>query len=457
MNSEKALAKFVADTRLEQVPAAAQEVARRIFLTTLGTAIAGSEEDGVREALAVYRSPPGTHGATVLVHGDVLPAASATCINGVMCRALDYCDAMAPGLHVGSSLVPAALATAEAVGGVSGRDFLIALVVGAEVAARMNLTEAGYAGLDPTGIAAVFGAAAASSRLLRLSADETLHALALAFNRTAGSFQSNIDGSLAVRMIQGWVAADGLNCARLAQAGLTGPKRFISGIYGYGALYARSPDFEEEVGFELGSTYRLMNTMFKKYPSCGLSQGVTELALRMVAAGLEPGDVQSATVILPPYAHRLVGHEFVIGDNPRVNGQFSAQYCVANALVRKSSMLEHFRPEMVRDPAVAELVKRIAVIAEPALDARGHTAVDLVVTCQDGRVLRDALDIAPGFPGQSLSDEEHANRFRACLTYAGRDSASGDKLLSATYDLVKLPDIRVIIPMVSAKSISART
>lgn len=452
MTAEMELAQFVVDTQFEQIPVAAQEVALRILQTTLGTAIAGSGEDGVREALAVYRSPPGTHSATVLVHGDVLPAASAACINGVMCRALDYCDAMAPGLHIGSSLVPAALATAEAVGGVSGRDFLVALVVGAEVAARMNLTEAGYAGLDPTGIAAVFGATAASARLLRLDTHQTLHALALAFNRAAGSFQSNIDGSLAVRMIQGWVAADGLNCARLAQAGLTGPHRFISGVYGFGALYAHSQSFEEEVRLELGKIYRLMQTMFKKYPSCGLSQGVTELALRMVAAGLDPADVQSATVTLPPYAHRLVGHEFVIGGNPRVNAQFSAQYCVANALTRKSSMLDHFKPESVCDTDIAELVKRIEVVADPVLDARGHTAVDLVIKCRDGRVLRESLDTAPGFPGQSLSDDEHTNRFRACLIYAGRDPVSGDKLLAAIRDLVNLPDIRAIIPLVSAGS-----
>ena len=39
---------------------------------------------------------------------------------------------------------------------------------------------------------------------------------------------------------------------------------------------------------------------------------------------------------LPPYAHKLVGHPFRIGSNPRVDAQFSAGYCVANALVRRA-------------------------------------------------------------------------------------------------------------------------
>ncbi len=66
---------------------------------------------------------------------------------------------MAPGIHIGSSLVPAALAAAEL----------------------------------------------AAARILKLSPARTRHALALAFNRCGGSFQSNIDGSLAVRAIPGWV------------------------------------------------------------------------------------------------------------------------------------------------------------------------------------------------------------------------------------------------------------
>ena len=64
------------------------------------------------------------------------------------------------------------------------------------------------------------------------------------------------------------------------------------------------------------------------------------------------------------------------------------------------------------------LIERIEVIADPALDARGHTAVDL-----DGHHHRRpraarALDIAPGFPGAELSDAQHRARFDDCVAYA---------------------------------------
>ena len=61
-----------------------------------------------------------------------------------------------------------------------------------------------------------------------------LHALALAFNKSGGSFQCNIDGTLAVRVIQGFVSQNGIICAQLAKRGITGPENFIEGIYKLG-------------------------------------------------------------------------------------------------------------------------------------------------------------------------------------------------------------------------------
>lgn len=445
---EQELARFVAATRAEDIPPQVFRVVQRILMTVVGTAVAGASEDGVCEVFTVYGAPVQGPSARVLVHGTrVAPAAAAT-VNGVMARALDFCDAMAPGLHIGSSLVPAALAAAEMAGGCDGREFMAALCVGAELAARMNLTEQGYAGLDPTGVAGVFGATAAAARVLRLDPVQTQHALALAFNRCGGSFQSNVDGSLAVRMIQGWVAGDGVTCALLARAGLTGPANFIHGVYGYARLYARDPGFELGLTHGLGVEYRVQRTMFKKYPSCGMTQGATELALRLQACrGIDPAHIDHVEVRVPAYALRLVGHPFVLGDNPRVNAQFSLQYCVANVLLRQSSTLEHFRPEHVGDPLVRALAGRVRVVHAPGLDAREHTSVALSVQMEGGTRWSDALDIAPGFPGQDLSDEEHAQRFQACMAYAGRTDKTARRLQDWLNAIEVCADVRELVDL----------
>lgn len=55
------------------------------------------------------------------------------------------------------------------------------------------------------------------------------------------------------------------------------------------------------------------------------------------------------------------------------------------------------------DAALQPLTARIAALADPALHARGHSAVHLGITTTDGRCLRDGLDTAPGFAGAALT------------------------------------------------------
>ena len=254
---EHTLAEFVAGLRLPSVPAETQRVVRRVVMAVAGTGFAGAAEDGVLALRELLVEAGGAPQATVLVYGDRLPARAAAQFNGTMCRALDFCDAMAPGPHIGAALFPAALAAAELAGGCSGEEFLTALVAGAELSSRFNLSEAQYDGFDPTGIVVVFSAAAAASRILGLTPEQTLHALALAFNRCGGSFQSHVDGSLGVRVVQGWVAEAGVQCAQMAQRGITGPVNFLSGHYGFAHLYGRGTLDAESVTRGLGETWKL--------------------------------------------------------------------------------------------------------------------------------------------------------------------------------------------------------
>ncbi len=157
--------------------------------------------------------------------------------------------------------------------------------------------------------------------------------------------------------------------------------------------------------------------------------------------------VRQVQVRLPPYSHKLVGHDFRLGDNPRVNAQFSAQYCVANAVVRGASKLPHFRAEQVADPAVLALVQRVYTQAVPAMDARGHTAVDIVLTTVDGQVHERSLDIAPGYPGCELSDAQQRTRFDDCLAYAARPlpAAQVQTFLAGLHTLADLNDARTLL------------
>ena len=453
METERKLVEYICTSNFGDIPPEPLGVVKNMVLTVLGTTIAGAQAEGCEPLVDLYRGLGGTAEATILNYGGKIPAENAALVNGVMARALDFCDAVEPGLHIGSSVVPAALAAAELAGPCSGQNFLAALALGAEVAARLNLTEAAYDGFDPTGVCAVFAAATAAAKILQLDPGETWNALALAFNKSGGSFQSNIDGSLAVRVIQGWVAQSGVSCARFARAGITGPKRFLEGVYGYFHLYGKNLLNPEGAVTGLGEKFKLQNLMFKKFPSCGGTLGSTEVILSLIEENrLEPEMIDHIDVTVPPYIHKLVGHEFQIGDNPRVNAQFSIQYCVANALIRKSSKLHHFEESSIRDPDIMPLAQKVRVISDPALDARGHTALDMQVFTTSGDTYLKKMDIAPGFPGNPLTHAEHEERFWDCMNFTARpvERPSAEKIISLVTRLEELEDIRILIPLIGS-------
>lgn len=459
METEKRLAEYVAETRFQDLPEEPVGVIKNVVLTILGTAIAGADAEGCREVVELARRWGGRREATLLIHGGKVGAHNAAFANSVMARALDFDDVMNPGIHIGASSVPTALAVAELAGGCSGKDFLAALVLGTEVGARINGASV-YDGFDPVGVCTIFASTAVAGKILGLNSKQMLDALALAFNKAGGSFQSNIDGSLAVRMIQGFASQGGVISAQLAQRGITGPQNFLEGIHGYFHLYAKDRRDTEMVAGGLGERFELAGTIFKKYPSSGSTLAGTHAALDLVREkGIGPEDVAEVTVKVTPYVYKLGGHRFEIGDNPTVNAQFNIQYCVANAFLRKSSKLHHFEPSCVKDPRVMDLARRVHTQPDAALEGRGLMAMDMEVVTKDGTVFHRSVDVPPGLPDNPLSKDEHMERFWDCVGFTSRPWPRDDvdKIISLIGELEGVEDVRGLIPLLLSPRSSGRS
>jgi 2-methylcitrate dehydratase PrpD len=446
---EEEFVHYILNTKYQNLPTEVVDTAKQMLLTIIGTTIAGATLEGCQALRDQIKEWGGKEEATLLLHGDKVPAHQAVLVNSYMARALDFDDGIRPGMHVGASAVPAALAASELAEGCSGKELLTALVVGAEVADRINLVS-DYDGFDPTGICSIFAATAVAGRILSLDREKLWNALAIAFNKSGGSFQSNIEGALSVRLIQGFVTQGGILSAQLAGKGFTGPKNFLQGIYGYFHLYAKDKYNPQIVAGELGKRFEFSKTMFKKYPSCGNTISSTEAMLDLVGEhDLTPENVSQINIKVTPYAHKLVGGLFRIGHNPRVNAQFSIRYCVANALLRRSSKLEHFDEPLIRDPNIMNIVQKVHVEADPILDERDETAVEMEVLTKSGDKYRKRIDIAAGFAERPLTREEITERFWNCISYAKKPLPREkiEKLISLIDQLEGVEDIRSLIPL----------
>jgi len=449
MEIERKLVEYIVETPFAMLPDEVIGTAKNVVRTVLGTTVAGAKEEGCETLSTQVKEWGGKEEATILIHGGLVPAHNAVLVNSAMARALDFCDAMSMGIHLGSSTIPTGLAVAELMGGVSGREFLTALVVGTEVASRIHFSSI-YDGFDPTGVCTIFATTAIAGRILGLKPEQMLNALAIAFNKAGGSMQSNIDGSLAVRLNQGFASQGGIISAQLARRGFTGPMNFLDGIYGYFHLYAKDRYEPEAIIGELGERFELTKTIFKKYPSCGGTLASTDAILELVANHcITPEDIAKIIIKVTPPIYKLVGHPFKIGKNPRVNAQFSIQYCVANALLRGSSKLNHFEDNYVREPKVLELIDKISVINDPNLEKRTRLTVEMEIHTKQGAAYHKVVDYFRGTPENPLTNEEHLERFQDCVRYADDrlPQENVEKILYLVSQLEELPDVCSLIPL----------
>ena len=349
MESERQIVQYVLDSEFENLPEDTVAFVKNLALRVLGTTVAAVNEEECKTVVALIKEWGGREEATILLDGSRVPAHNAAYANSVMARVLDYEDGLSPGVHFTASIVPTALAAAELSDACTGKDFITAVILGSEVTAKLNSC-AFYEGFDPTGIVSIFGATAAAGRIMKLNSNQMWDALGLALNRAGGSFQCNIDGALAVRAIQGFVSQGAISCVQLARRGITGPRDFIEGIYGFLHLFGKDRYGPEKLTEGLGKAYVLHNTLCKKFPSCGCTLTATEAVLDIMNEKKLTADIiASVEVELTPYCYNLVGHSFRIGKNPRVDAQFNVQYCAANAILRNGSTLEHFTEPFIKD------------------------------------------------------------------------------------------------------------
>ena len=421
MESERQIVQYVLDSDFESLPTETVEFVKELILGVLGTTIAGVNEEECKTVVDLVKEWGGREEATILLDGAKVPAHNAAYANSVLARVLDYEDGLPPGVHFTASIVPTALAAAEVSGACTGKDFLAAVTLGSEVTAKLNACSF-YEGFDPTGIVGIFGATAAAGRVMKLNSNQMWDALGLAFNRAGGSFQCNIDGALAVRAIQGFVSQGAISCVQLAMRGITGPRNFIEGVYGFLHLFGKDRYGSEKITEGLGKSYLLHNTLCKKFPSCGCTLTSTEAVLEIMNQNnLTADKVASVEVALTPYCYNLVGHPFTIGKTPSVDAQFNVQYCVANAILRNGSNLEHFTEPFIKDPDIMKFADKIVVRPDQVLQKEGEEAslaAAVEITSVSGDKFHKRLDIGRGMKGNPLSKEEHVDHFRECCNYA---------------------------------------
>jgi 2-methylcitrate dehydratase PrpD len=442
------LSRFVAGLRFEAVSAEAVRAAQTFLVDSFGVALAGSSAPGVGVVRDQLREWGGTPEATVLVFGDRLPAPWAALLNGALIQARDFDDTHHEAIvHVNAGVLPAALAVAERLGGVSGERFLTALIAGIDVACRIGAAITTPVAFTRTGTLAFFGAAAAAASLLELDARATREALGIAYAQTATNMQAVHDGALAKRLHPGFGAKGGVMAALLAARGLTGARRVLEGPYGYLNLYERGAYRRERILDGLGASFEVTRLSVKPYPCSLDTHAAIMAALELRGQGVTPDAIDHVTVDLPFLAFDAAGKPYdAIRGHRVVESILNVSYAAAVAFTRGRVNLDDFTEAAVADPEVGNLARRIEARVDPHAPEKAFVPVTLRVSLRDGRVLERTVSRLLGTPDQPLSRADLLAKFRHCAGYAAppvpRDRL--ERLLALIDDLERLPDVREV-------------
>ena len=378
----RALGRFVADLEWAAVPPRVRERALVMLTDFLGVTIAGLRTAELRALLDAWQ--PATGPAAVLGAGRRCGPDDAAWLNGTAACALelDEGNKHAQG-HPAAHVVPAALAELSVCGPVPGAAFLSAVVAGYEVASRFGRATRRRLDLHPHGHWGAAGAGATTARLRGLSADRTAAAIDAATGLVHVTPWSVVLAGGFVRNL--WAAGAnvaGLIGGRLAAAGLAECDGTAARTLGE-VVGGLDPS---ELTADLGRRWDLARGYLKRHASCSYTHPAADAALLLRAEhGFTAADVKRVTVD----SNRLAMALAAPAAHSRVAAMFSVPYVVAVALVDGHVRPDAFDDQRRADARLLDLMRRIEVRHDPALDARlpNERAGRVHVLLTDGRTL----------------------------------------------------------------------
>jgi 2-methylcitrate dehydratase PrpD len=443
-----ALSRHVCRTGYADLPVSAVESARRDLLDTFGCMLGGSGSPGIGELFAVISRWGGLAESRVLLRGVSLPSPQAALLNASMGHALDFDDTLDTGgsIHPGVSVLGAALAVSDSLGHVTGKELLLAVALGLDVSCRVALASTVDRGWHRTAAMGVFGATAAAGKLLRLTPEQMLAALGIAYSQAAGNRQCILDGALSKRLQAGQAASAGVFSAVLAQTGFTGAHNIFDGRFGFFELYQPNGADPSVMLRDLGTAFRGEALSYKPYP-CGrpLHAAIdAALAARAQLQITRTDEIAAVTIEADPAGH---ADQFERGPAKRqptqvVEAQFAQPFLVATALVHGRVGITEV--DGLGNPAVLALSDRIAGVAQ---DGRKKGSLSITVSRTDGCAATiEAIDPI-GSPQKPLTDAQFEAKFRDCARNAVQplSDASIDAALARIAGLEALTDARELM------------
>jgi 2-methylcitrate dehydratase PrpD len=450
MEATATLARWIATTTYDNIPAAAIEQAKKSILDLIGTATYGTTSQLGKIMLEFTREQGGNPQARVIGTNIRTASTQAAFAIGTAAHSEDFDDLGGCGGHPAAVLTPTVLTLADELH-LSGRDVLTAWVVGYELGTRLSANTHTDRDWHPTAIYGTMAAAAAASNLLKLDPEQTRMALGIAGSEAAG-LRRNF-GTMTKPFHPGQASRNGIIAAKLAAKGFTSDPDIIEGRQGYADNFGGDKCNIPAMTKFLGKVWylELEGTRIKPWPCCGGNhQTLSNLLPFAKEKRIHAEDVESVEHIGPniPCTGALLRTEVRQG----LEGKFSLAYNISAALIDGKVDYDTFSDKRAARGDLQKFMKRVRLVRNDDIALRrphiadGNPQARLRITMKDGTVHEFVMGVAKHLTGDAVVDKFRMNT-EAIL---GKEKAAA--AIGLVQRLEKVDDVAQVLDAVTIAS-----
>jgi 2-methylcitrate dehydratase PrpD len=453
------LGAFAAGYPASDLPALALERARMSLASTLASASMGVEIESTAALRRMERALAGRSdagSALWFAHGR-LPPDRAARVNAVASDAAASDDSDLRSIaHIGTIISATGLAMAEARGS-SGRDLLAAMVLGYEIAGRID--EALTPGRMQRGfhgsVSTIFSAATVAGRLAGLDGARMAQAYALAASSACGMAIA-ADTSCAREYHAGLAAVLGVQAALAAEAGFEGELTVLEAPRGFFA--AMNGQAVDEVSRDLGNTWDIVTDMaLKLMPGAHPFHAIAEAAATAaIEHNLDPARVRGVVVRAPQLE---VWRKQAVQPTDLVSAAHSIAYVVAAAIVDREFGWDHFTEAKMRDARIAALTGRVELERDspPHPDRFPHRhGGTVLITLDDERTITHTCTAPRGSGPRGIEWADVDFKYRRLAPAAGWTAEQVEQSLALVKDLERAPSVAPLVALLQAGRLTER-
>lgn len=425
---------LIDNTRYEDFPPAVVEAAKVFLLDTLGVALAGKLAPNMAEMVDLAKNWDGNPSAGVPIWNMNTRASQplAAMVNGFQCHALEYDCVYEPGVILPTPPIMAAMhakvVELTAAGRApSGQQLIRAFVVALEVSCTMAAAStSGMFFFRPT-TTGVFSALAALCCLDPLPREQLRYAFGIGYSQMCGTMQAHDEGSMMLAMQMGFAARNAVLAHGMARVGVTGPVEVLQGRFGFYHNFERENDLARELPL-IGNPWKVTQLSHKPFPSGRVTHGIIH-TMRQIRTELDlsPDEVEGAfksiRAELPPLGFRLTGRPTITNPPPNY-ARLCIPFVAAAELLTGRVDPTTFRPEVLNDPAIEALARRIETVEVDHPDPNAFYPQRLILEYSNGKSEIRDIPYAWGHPEMPLDAEARAAKFELCWQLTRDDSAA---------------------------------